>query len=117
MNQRFFFLHFDSHYTSFLFVGLRGCTQVCGVYWVTEGTDRCLIGRVGPEFSSFYHRLEGRLAQVVTIFPLSNSRRKKAFSIKNDGVCHVLLVDRLMDGDLKMMEIIDTVDSGDSDSE
>ena len=107
-----------SHFCFFLFLGPHGCSSICGVYWVTEqGADRCLIGRVSPEFKAFFRRLEGRLGQVVTIFPLSNDRKKIAYSAKNDGVCHIFLVDRFIDGDLKMMECLDMVESGDSDSE
>jgi hypothetical protein len=78
---------------------------------VTDGTDRCLIGRVSEEFKEFFPRLEGRIGQVVEIFPTSEERRKRAFSKKKYGVCHVMLIDKLMDGDMAMLELLDMHDS------
>ena len=87
----------------------------CAAYWVTEGTDRCIIGRVSEEFQSFFPRLEGRLGQVVTIFPTSGERKKIEFSKKKYGVCHVMLIDKLIDGDMAMLEILDLVEPSASD--
>jgi len=81
---------------------------------VTEGTDRCLVGHVSNDFKPFFKRLEGRIAQVVDIFPCSEERKKRHYSSQRNGVCHVMLVDRLLDGDMAMMDVLDLVDAGDS---
>ena len=96
-----------------LFVGPRGYTSVCGVYWVTEGCNRCMIGRVSEEFKTFFPRLEGRIAQVVTIFPNVGKRRKAVFSKKKKGVCHVMLIDKLIEGDMAMLDLLDLVSDSD----
>jgi hypothetical protein len=90
--------------------GPRGYSAICGVYWVTDGTDRCLVGRVGDEFKTFFKRLEGRLAQVVDIFPCSNEPKKLEYSSKRYGVCHVMLIDRFVEGDMAMMDYLDLVE-------
>ena len=59
---------------------------------------------------AFVKRLEGRIAQVVNIFPCSDERKKQEYSSKRNGVCHVMLVDRLVDGDMAMMDVLDLVD-------
>ena len=97
--------------------GPRGFTSLCGVYWVTEGTDRCLVGRVGEEFKPFFKRLEGRIAQVVEIFPCSDEPKKLEYSRKRHGVCHVMLIDRLVDGDMAMMDCLDLVEASCSDED
>ena len=103
-----------SHFRFFcLFVGPRGYTSVCGVYWVTEGCNRCMIGRVSEEFKTFFPRLEGRIAQVVTIFPNVGKRRKAVFSKKKKGVCHVMLIDKLIEGDMAMLDLLDLVSDSD----
>ena len=67
----------------FLFLGPHGCSSICGVYWVTEGAERCLIGRVlSPDFKGFIHCLEGHVGQVVIIFPGSNNRKKLLILLK-----------------------------------
>ena len=103
---------FVSHLFSLHSFFIGGYTPICGVYWVTEGADRCLIGRVNPAFQRFFGRLNGRVGQVVTVFPCSNDPNKIAFSTKNDGVCHIMLIDRFIDGDLQLMEALDLVESG-----
>jgi hypothetical protein len=97
--------------------GPRGHTSICGVYWVTEGTDWCLVGRVSNDFKPFFQRLEGRIAQVVDIFPCSDERKKREYSKKRKGVCHVMLVDRLVEGDMAMMEVLDLVDEPSTSSD
>ena len=101
----------------FFSAGPRGYSSICGVYWVTEGTDRCLVGHVSDEFKPFFKRLEGRIAQVVDIFPCSDERKKQEYSKKRNGVCHVMLVDRLVEGDMAMMDVLDLVDEPSSDDD
>jgi hypothetical protein len=72
------------------------------------------VGQVSNEFKPFFQRLEGRIAQAVDIFPCSDERKKREYSKKRNGVCygvcHVMLVDRLVEGDMGMMEVLDLVD-------
>ncbi len=70
-----------------------------------------MIGRVSEDFKEFFQRLEGRIGQVVEIFPTSEERRKRAFSKKKYGVCHVMLIDKLMEGDMAMLELLDMHDA------
>ncbi|KAG7373118.1 hypothetical protein IV203_033842 [Nitzschia inconspicua] len=60
----------------------------------SEGANRCVIGHVPEKLSEYFHRLEGRIAQVYTIYHLSKDSNRMAFSNKNDGVCHAILVDK-----------------------
>jgi hypothetical protein len=39
-----------------------------GAFWVTEGADRCIVGRLAPELKEQQGNLEGRIAQVIEIF-------------------------------------------------
>ncbi|KAG7354595.1 hypothetical protein IV203_003951 [Nitzschia inconspicua] len=51
----------------------------------SEGSNRCVIGHVPEKLSEYFHRLEGRIAQVYTIYLLSKDSNRMAFSNKNDG--------------------------------
>jgi len=95
----------------FRFAGPRGLTAICAAFWVTDGTDRCIIGRVSEEFKAFFPRLEGRIAQVVEIFPNSDEPRKRTLSQKKYGVCHVMLIDKFMEGDMAMLDLLDMHDA------
>ena len=99
-------------------VGNNQYQTICAVYWVTEGAERCIVGRVSDEFKEFFPRLVGQVAQVVTIFPFSDKRKKIAYSVKNDGVMHVMLIDKLHHGDMemnKLLQMVDDYSSGSSD--
>ena len=52
---------------------------------------------------------------MVTIFPSSNEQKKIAFSKKNYGVCHVMLIDKLIEGDMAMLDLLDLVEPSASD--
>ena len=75
------------------------------------------MGQVSDDFKPFFKRLEGRIAQVVDIFPCSEEPKKRHYSSKRNGVCHVMLVDRLLDGDMAMMDVLDLVDEPCSSSD
>jgi hypothetical protein len=103
--------------TSFFLVAENNnIKMIMAALWVTEGANRCVIGHVPEKFSEHFHLLEGRIAQVYTIFHLSKDANKMAFSNKNDGVCHAILVDKVMPGDELLDPIVETIDSA-SDSE
>ncbi|KAG7343947.1 hypothetical protein IV203_021955 [Nitzschia inconspicua] len=55
----------------------------------SEGANRCVIGHVPEKLSEYFHRLEGRIAQVYTIYHLSKDSNRMAFSNKNDGGNHL----------------------------
>jgi hypothetical protein len=65
-----------------------------GAFWVTEGADRCIVGRLAPELKEQQGNLEGRIAQVIEIFSRSASTSKIAYSNKHGGVCLAMLVDK-----------------------
>ncbi|KAG7363924.1 hypothetical protein IV203_037126 [Nitzschia inconspicua] len=60
----------------------------------SEGSNRCVIGHVPEKLSEYFHRLEGRIAQVYIIYQHSEDYNRMAFSNKNDGVCHAILFDK-----------------------
>ncbi|MBM3429321.1 MAG: hypothetical protein FJX95_11125 [Bacteroidetes bacterium] len=65
------------------------------VYWVTEGADRCIVGRLPFFYNNDYEKLNGRLAQVVRILPFGVPCRpgsRTEYSNKYSGVMHVLLI-------------------------
>ena len=74
-------------------------TTICAAYWVTEGVERCIVGRVSQAFSDCFHGLEGRIAQVVEIYCNLRSAKKDAHSKKHNGVCIVELIDSHVDRD------------------
>ncbi|KAG7342829.1 hypothetical protein IV203_020773 [Nitzschia inconspicua] len=61
---------------------------IMAAVWVTEEANRCVIGHVPEKLSEYFHRLEGRIAQVSTIYHHSKDSNKMAFSNKNDGGNH-----------------------------
>lgn len=87
-----------------------------GAYWVSEGSDRCLVGHVSEEFKRYFSRLEGRLAQVVQIYAFSRASKKIAYSLLHNGVCHAMLVDKGSQGDSVMNQCLTIVET-DSDSD
>ena len=86
-----------------------------GAFWVTEGADWCLVGRVNEQLKELFPRLEGRIAQVTEIYVQSRRRKKTAFSTRHDGVCFAILVDEFRENDDKFNEYLEMV-SSDSDS-
>lgn len=88
---------------------------ILGAFWVTEGASRCCIGHVPENLKQHFGSLDGRLAQVYTIYHLSKDANKFAFSIKRDGVCHGILVDKAVANDVLLDGLVEVVDSA-SDS-
>lgn len=65
------------------------------VYWVTEGADRCIVGRLPHCYQRFHSRLHGRLAQVYRILPFRSTFQlggRTEYSVKYKGVMHVALI-------------------------
>ena len=50
------------------------------------------------------------MGQVVTLFPTSDEPKKVAYSKTHHGVCHVMLIDKLMEGDMAMLDLLDLVE-------
>lgn len=84
---------------------------------MTEGADRCLVGRVGDDFKEFFNRLEGRIAQVVENYAVSSSIPKRRFSTLHDGICHAMLVDKAMVGDIEMNKCLTMIESDEEEEE
>ena len=82
--------------------------------WVTDGVDRCIVGRVGNINKQCFQILQGRLAQVTELLSESRHDNKKLFSNEHGGVCFAVLVDKYIPGD----ELLDhSMDIFDSDSD
>ena len=79
--------------------------------WVTDGVDRCVVGRVSAELVSQEEQLEGRLAQVFQCYWDSESQSKLAYSRLNEGVCVGVLIDKYVEGDKLLIDIVELVDS------
>ena len=72
---------------------------------------RCIVGHVPEEFQHLFGHLEGRVAQVTTIYANSEDRNKNAYSTSKDGVCIASLVDNPVAGDELLNPIVFFVDS------
>ena len=73
------------------------------------------MGHVPEEFIRHFAHLEGRIAQVTTIYEGSNDKNKIAFSNSKDGVCIASLVDNPMAGDELLNSLVFMVDSDEED--
>ena len=89
--------------------------SILAAFWVTEGAMRCIVGHVPEEFTHLFAHLEGRIAQVTTIFAGSNDKKKNAYSKSKDGVCIAQLVDNPMAGDELLNPLVVMVDSDQED--
>ena len=92
------------------------------VYWVTEGADRCIVGRVPSTYRQHYPRLNGCLAQVYRILPFGTNFRpggRTEYSVKYQGVMHVLLIGDSVDDtpDQAMNSLLQHIDDYTSSSE
>ena len=58
-----------------------------GVYWVTDGIDRCLVGFLPRHCVPYKEQYNGRVAQVVEFLKGSESSSIRRYSHKNRGVC------------------------------
>lgn len=90
--------------------------NVCAAYWVSEGSDRCIVGRASEAFTRHFTQLDGRLGQIVEIYSNSSRRNKDKYSRDNDGVCIVQLVDRYVKGD-EVLNCISSIVESESESE
>lgn len=92
-------------------------TTKAGVYWVTRGMDRCLVGFLPDKYLLQKNILNGRLAQIEEVYVGSHSRHKKEYSDCHEGVCYAILVDAPRNGDRGVNEDLFIVDSStDEDS-
>ena len=83
------------------------------VFWATKGISCCIVGHVPISFAPHYQRLEGRVGQIVSIYPSSSDPKKIAFSNANMGVCHAILVDKHVPGDEALDCLVNILDSDD----
>ena len=58
-----------------------------GVFWVTDGIDRCLVGFLPRHLVRHSARYEGRVAQIVEFLKTSESPSQRRRSHHNRGVC------------------------------
>lgn len=64
-----------------------------GVFWVTDGLDRCLVGFLPRHLIRHKDDYDGKLAQVVDLLEDSESPSDRAKSHQNFGVCRAVLVE------------------------
>jgi len=86
-------------YYSFHATGHDSCATIIAAVWVTDGCDRCIIGRVNPAAIKMHNQLEGRICQVVEFFTNSGNPSKASFSEKNGGVIQCQIIDKYVPGD------------------
>ena len=60
-----------------------------GVYWVTDGIDRCLVGFLPKHCVHHRHKYDGRVAQVVEFLRDSKSPSQRRRSRRKQGICMV----------------------------
>ena len=58
-----------------------------GVYWVTDGIKRCLVGFLPKHCVRHQHKYDGRVAQVVEFLRHSESPLQRQRSHRKRGVC------------------------------
>ena len=116
------FFHYDSinfaltgTFTSFSDVNKR--TTKAGVYWVTRGMDRCLIGFLPDKYLIHKGILNGRLAQIDEIYTVSKSQSKKRYSDCHEGVCYGILVDTPRNGDRGINDQLYMIESSSDEDE
>jgi len=86
---------------------------VVAAVWVTEGSDRCVVGHVNPAAIAHFERLEGRLCQVVEIFSSSKSKSKLDYSAANNGVVLAQIINKYVPGDDILNNYVEVIDSDD----
>ena len=64
-----------------------------GVYWVTDGLDRCLVGFLPRHCIRHRRHYNGRAAQVVEFYARSESPTERHRSYKNCGVCMAAMLE------------------------
>ena len=63
-----------------------------GVYWVTDGVDRCLVGFLPRKCVQDKEKYEGKVAQVVEFLKNSESPSSRRKSHQNRGVCNAVFL-------------------------
>ena len=101
----------NSSLTIFVIDFFNEYRSVLAAFWITEGAMRCIVGHVPEEFHHLFAHLEGRVAQVTTIYAGSKDKNKIAYSTSKDGVCIASLVDNPEAGDELLNPLVLMVDS------
>lgn len=63
-----------------------------GVFWVTDGIDRCLVGFLPRHLIPYRSKYEGRAAQIVEFLKHSEEPAERKRSHKMRGVCLAALL-------------------------
>ncbi|KAG7338677.1 hypothetical protein IV203_020701 [Nitzschia inconspicua] len=84
---------------------------IIAAVWVTEGIDRCIIGRVNPAATKHSEMLEGRLCQVTDLFLGTNHKAKNEYSTQHKGVYVAQVIAKYMVGDDVLNSFIEVYDS------
>ena len=68
--------------------------EIVAAVWLTDGEERCIVGRLPSKYDHLSEELEGRCAQVVDLFAFSPSRSKRLHSYQNQGSGYARLIDK-----------------------
>ncbi|KAG7353509.1 hypothetical protein IV203_002864 [Nitzschia inconspicua] len=88
-----------------------GYATIIAAVWVTEGIDRCIVGRVNPAAMKHSERLEGRLCQVTDILWGTSHKAKNKYSTQHKGVVVAQIIDKYMVGDDVLNAFVERCDS------
>ena len=69
--------------------------DVIGVYWVSDGIDRCLVGFLPYHLMFRKHLYDGKLAQVVEFLRESEFDADQKKNLDKKGVCRTVLIESI----------------------
>ena len=97
--------------TSFQLEELFPAKEILTARWITDGTERCVIGHLPAKFLEHKDNLQGRLAQIVEVLEDSPCSNKRAYSKANEGVCIAVLIDYYREEDELLNELLSEPES------
>ena len=97
--------------TSFRRQELFPAKEILTARWITDGTERCVIGHLPAKFLEHKDNLQGRLAQIVEVLEDSSCSNKRAYSKANEGVCIAVLIDYFREEDKILSELLSEPES------
>ena len=79
-------------HNEFIFTDQGEEETAIGVYWITDGIDRCLVGFLPRYLVRYSTRYEGKLAQVVKLHNKSQNPLVQKRSQENSGMCAAVVI-------------------------
>lgn len=75
-------------------IELNGRTEsALGVYWVSDGVDRCLVGFLQRHCLRNRDTYDGKLLQVIEMYNGNDSPTKRSMNHRNKGCCLAAIID------------------------